>query len=194
MLKQKEMDYHSDLNKKLNVAYIHRCTEAEGPYKRMAIWFQGCDKKCTGCCNKDLQGFEIKHFMTIKEVLNIIHESQKLYSIEGITLLGGEPLLQKNLMFLLKEVRNVDLGVILFTGRTISQVEKNVLQYVDLVVDGEFLIDQIDNERNMIGSANQSIIHITERYKKMEDWFISNREKRIEINLSDSIFITGDVI
>ncbi len=42
----------------LNLASIRMCTESEGPGRRLAIWVQGCKKRCTGCCNPDMQ--EIK--------------------------------------------------------------------------------------------------------------------------------------
>ena len=89
MLKQKKKDYPLDLNKKLNIAHINLCTEAEGPYKRMAIWFQGCNIRCEGCCNPELQDFKIANIITIRDVLEIIDDSCKKNGIEGITFLGG---------------------------------------------------------------------------------------------------------
>jgi len=65
------------LNRKLNIAHINVCTEAEGPYKRMAIWFQGCDILCDGCCNPDLQEIRPVHIMTVDEVLEIAIQSKK---------------------------------------------------------------------------------------------------------------------
>lgn len=51
---------------KFNVASINTCTEAEGPYKRLCIWFQGCDIHCKGCCNPDYQPFEARHIMSLQ--------------------------------------------------------------------------------------------------------------------------------
>ena len=44
----------------LNLASIRMCTESEGPGRRLAIWVQGCKKRCPGCCNPDMQ--EIKKY------------------------------------------------------------------------------------------------------------------------------------
>lgn len=91
MLKQNKKYLPLNLSKKLNVAHINMCTEARGQYKRMAIWFQGCNILCEGCCNPELQPIFIAHIMTVQRIVDIALESQKLYGIEGVTFLGGEP-------------------------------------------------------------------------------------------------------
>ncbi|MDD3322175.1 MAG: 4Fe-4S single cluster domain-containing protein [Paludibacter sp.] len=185
-----------DLSKKLNVAHINMCTEAEGPFKRMAIWFQGCNILCEGCCNPELQPIVIAHIMTVQEIVDIALESQKLYGIEGVTFLGGEPTLQEGLCVLAKIMANNGFGTILFTGRTVEYLDKEMVESVDLIVDGKFDEQQIDNTRNLIGSKNQRIHLITDRYNKYEDWFHKVREKRVEINISQSteLFISGDIM
>ena len=195
MSKQKNQDYPLDLNKKLNIAYINVCTEAEGPYKRMAIWFQGCNILCEGCCNPELQPIFIAHIMTVQEIVDIALESQKLYGIEGVTFLGGEPTLQEGLCDLAITMAYNGLGTILFTGRTVDSLNKKLVESVDLIIDGKFDEQQIDNARNLIGSKNQRIHMLTDRYKKDMDWFHKVREKRVEINMSQSaeLFISGDV-
>lgn len=195
MLEQNKKDLPLDLSKKLNVAHINMCTEAEGPYKRMAIWFQGCNILCEGCCNPELQPIVIAHIMTVQEIVDIALESQKLYGIEGVTFLGGEPTLQEGLCDLAKLIGSNGLGTILFTGRTVELLDKKLVESVDLIVDGKFDERQIDNTRNLIGSKNQRIHLLTDRYKKDMDWFHKVREKRVEINMSQSaeLFISGDV-
>src|SRR6059058_3547475 len=42
----------------VSVAHIVPCTEAEGPGKRFALWFQGCPLRCPGCCNPEMLPFE----------------------------------------------------------------------------------------------------------------------------------------
>lgn len=194
MLKQNRQDYRLDLNKKLNIAHINVCTEAEGPYKRMAIWFQGCDILCEGCCNPELQEIRVAHIMTVQDVIEIALEAKRKHGIEGVTLLGGEPTLQDNLGILVSELRRNDFGIILFTGRCYDSLEKELMVDIDMVIDGRFKLNEVDNNRNMIGSKNQAIICISERYKKDVDWFMNTREKRVEINMNDSIFITGDAL
>ena len=196
MLEQNKKDLPLDLSKKLNVAHINMCTEAEGPYKRMAIWFQGCNILCEGCCNPDLQPIVIAHIMTVQEIVDIALESQKFKGIEGVTFLGGEPTLQEGLFDLAKTMAYNGLGTILFTGRTVDSLNKKLVESVDLIIDGKFDEQQIDNARNLIGSKNQRIHLLTDRYKKDMVWFHKVREKRVEINMSQSaeLFISGDAL
>ena len=56
---------------KFNVASINTCTETEGPYKRLAIWFQGCNIHCKGCCNPDYQPLAAKNILSLEELVAI---------------------------------------------------------------------------------------------------------------------------
>lgn len=193
MLKQKNQDYPLLLNNKLNIAYINVCTEAEGPYKRMAIWFQGCDVLCKGCCNPELQEIKIAHIITVQEVIDIAITSKKENGIEGVTFLGGEPTMQKGLACLAKALSMENLGTILFTGKEYESLSKELTSSMDMIIDGKFEAELIDEDRNLIGSKNQQIIYITDRYKNCHDWFMSVRAKKVEMNFSDALFINGDV-
>ena len=175
-----------------NVAFINQCTEAEGPGKHLAIWFQGCDKRCFGCCNPELFDFKQANILSLDEMLKIIINAKNEFNIIGVTYLGGEPTLQNGLLELSKEIRKADLGIILFTGNKAEEIDNNFFSAVDIIIDGKYEIDKPDNKRNLVGSANQNIIFITERYKKNEDWFYNYRPKQLEININDGIFITGD--
>ena len=142
---------------KFNIAQINVCTELEGPFKRMAIWFQGCNLNCKGCCNPELQGFEKKHILSIDQIIKIAKDSMDKYGIEGVTFLGGEPTLQKHLDKLACEFNKNNLGVILFTGFEINYFNKSYVSNFDLIIDGKFEIDKLDNKRNFVGSENQKI-------------------------------------
>src|SRR6266436_9181323 len=76
----------------LSVAQTVRCTEAEGPGKRFALWFQGCPLRCPGCCNPEMLPFEGGDAMTLDAVVGLLRETAAEHALEGITLLGGEPL------------------------------------------------------------------------------------------------------
>ncbi|ERT46514.1 MULTISPECIES: 4Fe-4S single cluster domain-containing protein [Fusobacterium] len=196
MLEKKNLILDFKLNKKLNIAYINTCTETEGPYKRLAIWFQGCNILCKGCCNPELQSLKIRHVMTVEELFNIILVSKEKYDIEGVTFLGGEPTLQKGLISLVSLLKMNNIGTILFTGKRIEMLDNDLVSNLDLIIDGKFEASKIDTKRNLIGSENQNIYFLTNRYKKDEKWFFEKREKKVEINIvkDDSIFISGDVI
>jgi anaerobic ribonucleoside-triphosphate reductase activating protein len=177
-----------------NIACINQCTEVAGPGKRLAIWFQGCDKHCAGCCNPELLDFKQAHILSMEKVMEIITEAREKYDIEGVTFLGGEPTLQQGLPELTQEINKAGLGVILLTGKKYEELSEEIKTAADLIIDGGFESDKLDNERNLIGSTNQRIIHITERYKPFEEWFYTYRPKRVEINISDVLFVSGDKV
>ena len=81
-----------DLDLMLHVAQIVPCTEAEGPGRRFALWFQGCPLRCPGCCNPEMLPFEGGEALPLAEVVRRLREAAAAHGLEGITLLGGEPL------------------------------------------------------------------------------------------------------
>ena len=182
------------MNFNFNIACINQCTESEGPEKRLAIWFQGCDKRCIACCNPELFEFKPAHILSFDRVIEIIINAKKHFNIEGVTYLGGEPTLQQGLSELSKEIKKRGLGVILLTGRKIEELNDELKTSVDLIIDGGFEVDKPDNTRNFIGSTNQRLIYISSRYLPFESWFYTYRPKRMEINIGDGLFLTGDKI
>src|SRR4026209_756901 len=67
-------------------------TEAEGPGRRYALWFQGCPLRCPGCCNTEMLPFDGGAARPIADRVAEVRSARDEDQIEGITLLGGEPL------------------------------------------------------------------------------------------------------
>lgn len=188
---------NSDLMAKVlfNIAAINTCTEAEGPERRLAIWFQGCDLGCKGCCNPEFQPMEARNIMSLAELVSLIKRSSRDNCIEGVTYLGGEPTLQSNLPLLSKAICELGLGVILFTGNVVEKLPQAMLENVDLVVDGPYMAEYKDDNRNSIGSTNQRLVKITDRYSSMLNWFTESRAKRVEVSvLGNYMIFTGNVV
>src|SRR5581483_9626290 len=82
--------YNKDVET-LQLAQVVPCTEAEGPGRRFALWFQGCPLRCPGCCNPEMLPFQGGQRMTLTDVLAQLDAAREA-GIEGVTLLGGEPL------------------------------------------------------------------------------------------------------
>lgn len=148
--------------------------------------------KCKGCCNPVYQTLEPKNILSIDELLLIIKESKEKYGIEGVTYSGGEPTLQQNLPILTEKIHELGLGVISFTGRNYEDVS-NILAGCDVVLDGPYIETQRDQNRKILGSTNQRIIILSDRYLDCEDWF-NNKSKEVEINIGDYIVANGDAI
>jgi anaerobic ribonucleoside-triphosphate reductase activating protein len=133
---------------------------------------QGCQRHCPGCCNPQFLDFVPKTLIGSAELCNLITHSQEQNGIEGITLLGGEPVLQaKGLSEVAAFCQENGLSVMLFTGYTLSDLLVNripfvdqLLQHTDLLVDGFFDKDNLETLRNWVGSTNQQFHFLTERY------------------------------
>lgn len=178
---------------KFNIAAINRCTEVEGPFKRLTIWFQGCNIGCRGCCNIDYQPLIPKYIISLDELMEIISQAKEGFGIEGVTYTGGEPTLQQNLPLLTQKINGLGLGVISFTGHQYEDVAKT-LQGCDMVLAGSFEYNNPERERKLLGSANQRIILLTDRYKNAVNWFKSTGVKTVEVHVGNTILANGDVI
>jgi anaerobic ribonucleoside-triphosphate reductase activating protein len=159
-------------NTYLNISSYIPCTKVEGPGKRFAIWVQGCLKRCKGCCNPNELELIKNNIVPTHLFMEKIFEAQRENNIEGITLLGGEPILQaKGLSYIAEHSQKNGLSVMLFTGYTQNELDEynfpfyNKLKYFcDIIVDGPYDQTKPDNLRNWIGSTNQDIHFLTNRY------------------------------
>lgn len=181
-------------NMKFNVARIITCSEVEGPFKRLAIWFQGCDILCKGCCNPELQALKKANILNFDQLLNIILNAKKDYDIEGVTFCGGEPSLQQHLPLLANKLRDLGIGTIMFSGHYIEELPSELVNSMDMILDGPFVLEELETERRLLGSKNQRISLVTNRYKEYINWFFDKKELIEEINLSDVIEINGDAL
>jgi len=145
-------------------------TRAEGPGARYALWLQGCSIRCPGCCNPQLfeaaGGALVPPSQLVSEMVSVRHE------IEGVTLLGGEPMDQAQaLLPLLHGARSLGLSVLLFSGFTLDELRerleptvREVLAAVDVLVDGRYDAARPETERLWAGSTNQRFHYFTPRY------------------------------
>ena len=170
----------------LSIAQVVPCTEAEGPGKRFAVWFQGCPLRCPGCCNPEFLPFAGGEQRTVAELAGQMAAA----GVEGITLLGGEPFAHAiGAAALAGAARDLGLSVMVFSGYTIEQLRArsdqaaaDLLNRTDILVDGPYLQGQPDTERRWVGSRNQRIHFLTDRYGYDDRW---RRRNTLEIRLVD---------
>lgn len=178
---------------KLRVFNIIKKTRVEGPKLRYCIWVQGCSRHCKGC--------QAVHTWPhsggkLYNILDIIDDIKSQKGIEGVTFLGGEPFEQAEALGLIaEEVKKLGLGVLCFTGDLIENLKKEeknqkLLENIDLLIDGEFRIDEVDYSRPWCGSKNQRYHFLTNRYN--EEIFEKYKNK-VEVNISPNgtIFMNG---
>lgn len=99
--------------------------------------------------------------------------------------------MQRNLSVLAKGIKDLGLGILMFTGRDVEDLQKDLIEHLDLVIDGRFEVEDRDYERNLIGSHNQRIINLSGRYADHIDWFTKTRSDYIEVDILDDSFITN---
>jgi anaerobic ribonucleoside-triphosphate reductase activating protein len=158
----------------LNVAARVPVTEAEGPGRRFALWLQGCPLRCPGCCNPHMLEAKEVEWVPVEEMISEILSSPE---IEGITVIGGEPFGQAEaLAKVCKALREQGLSVMIFSGFTLKTLRSRnredwnaLLEEVDLLVDGPYIQAQHVTDRRWIGSANQKVRFLTDRYAHLEE-------------------------
>lgn len=156
----------------LNLASIVPCTESEGPGKRFALWVQGCLKCCPGCCNPHMFELASKQIVPCGAIVKQILHARSMHHIEGVTFLGGEPMLQaKGLSYVAHRCQAKGLSVMVFTGYTLSELKQmrltgvdELISLTDILVSGPYLREYPETLRNWIGSTNQRFHFLTSRY------------------------------
>lgn len=160
------------LGEVLNVARVLDRTRAEGPGLRFCIWTQGCLRNCPGCCNAAMQPLEPRMLVSARDMAARILVAAERYGLEGVTFLGGEPLLQaKGLATVAHAAHGVGLSVMVFTGFILEECRANplpgvreLLSETDVLVDGPYLADRSESVRNWIGSSNQRFHYLSGAY------------------------------
>lgn len=182
----------------LNLASIRLCTESEGPGKRFALWVQGCEKKCLGCCNPGMQEFKKNIIVDTNDLIDLIQQSMFENDIEGVSFIGGEPILQaEGLSEISMWANSVGLTVLVFTGYKLEELIgmnnssiNKLLKYTDLLIDGIFIQEKYDTDRDWIGSKNQKVHFLSIAYKPGVEY--KNQEHKMELFISESdILING---
>lgn len=149
---------------------------ANGPGIRVSFWLQGCDIKCKGCHNYeiwDFNGGEIYTRNTFNKVKKYLDENN--YIKRNFSILGGEPLHEKNIDTTLDFIQKVKMyypesNIYLWTGYNYEDINhektKYILHYIDVLIDGRFEIDKKDLSLKMRGSSNQRVIDVQKTLKE----------------------------
>jgi anaerobic ribonucleoside-triphosphate reductase activating protein len=145
-------------------------TRVEGPGARYALWVQGCSIRCPGCCNPHLFDDSAGEVVGVDTLLAEVEEARP--SIEGLTVLGGEPFDQAAAVArLAARVRDLGLSVIVFTGYSLDELRARadagvdaLLRATDVLVDGRYEAAHPERRRRWVGSENQRFHYLTDRY------------------------------
>ena len=143
----------------------------DGPGLRIVIWTQGCRHNCFNCHNPQTHDVHGGSVVDTSEIIQLIDETQLQ---AGITLSGGEPFDQAvPLIEVAAHAKQNNLNVWAYTGYRYEDLLKNdeqrqLLEYVDVLVDGKFIDAQRHYEIKFKGSLNQRIIDVQASLKANE--------------------------
>ena len=162
----------------LRVAARVHATDVEGPWRRYALWVQGCTIRCPGCCNPEMFTAAGGEAIDVRALVAEIETARQRHAIDGITVLGGEPLEQiAGVTALARAVASRGLGVIVFTGFTEAGARAlpgfpELWAELDTLVAGPFDRTRLEapHGRRFIGSSNQVLAHRTSRYADASLW------------------------
>lgn len=132
---------------------------------RVVLWVAGCSHHCKNCHNPETWSPDGGIEFTVREFLEITNELDKEY-ISGLTFSGGDPLHPANIQEVTKLARNIkkrypNKTIWLYTGFMYEQVsDLEIMQYIDVLVDGEFVEGLADVNYHWCGSVNQRVIDV----------------------------------
>ena len=165
----------------MNYAEIKNFDIANGEGVRVSLFVSGCTHHCKNCFNKETWDFNYGEPFT-EEVEDKIIEELKPGYINGLTLLGGEPFEpanQQGLINLLRRVKNElpEKNIWCYTGylfdkdllgpsRARCEYTDELLSYIDVLVDGEFVQELYSIMLQFRGSSNQRIIDVKKSLKE----------------------------
>ena len=165
----------------MNYAEIKNCDIANGPGVRISLFVSGCTHRCKGCFNESAWDFHYgKPFtqQTIDELLAMLAPDY----VKGITLLGGEPFEPENQPAIVDFLRQMkskypDKSVWAFSGYLFDkdilagklgpwEITQEYISYLDVLVDGPFVLEKKDLSLRFRGSSNQRIIDVPASLQK----------------------------
>lgn len=157
----------------MRYAQIRQYDVANGEGIRVSIFVTGCTHNCPNCFNKVYQDFAFGDVWDEEATATVIRYL-KDPAVQGLTLLGGEPLQNKELLDVVREVKKqVSKDIWLYSGYTWEQIQeldwqKDLLKECDVLVDGLFVEALKDLTLRFRGSSNQRLIDIPQSLQKGE--------------------------
>ena len=157
---------------------------------RAVLWLSGCDHCCEQCQNPvtwDPNGGLHFDEAAKEELFELLSRDY----ISGITFSGGDPLFLGNrpdVTHLAREIKETfpDKTIWLYTGYLYEEVKDlEVMQYVDVLVDGPFVVALNDNQLHWVGSSNQRVIDMKET--RRTNSIVPHRTKEVDTTLVEKM-------
>jgi anaerobic ribonucleoside-triphosphate reductase activating protein len=181
----------------VNVAETCVGTRALGPGIRSVVWVQGCSLHCPGCIAPNWIPQREARLIAADDLAAELLADR---AVSGLTLSGGEPMLQAAPLAAMVRAarRQRDVTVVCYSGHTLDELRErppapgaaDLLEQVDVLIDGPYL-EAANDGRGLRGSSNQVVHHLTDRLTASDDVFVT-QPRTAEIRVRDrSVLIVG---
>ncbi len=159
----------------MNYAAIKKTDIANGPGVRVSLFVSGCRRHCKGCFNSETWDFNYGNLFG-KSTMNEILEALDKEYIEGFSILGGEPFENENKETVYNVIRTVkekfpQKTIWCYSGfcfEELAESSRNILELIDVLVDGAFVEEKKNLRLKFRGSENQRIIDVKKSLEKGE--------------------------
>lgn len=155
------------LNKSIRLSGIIYESLVNGPGLRRVLFSQGCKHNCRGCFNPSTHCYDGGELRDMDELLDDIRKNSML---KGITFSGGDPFEQASkFAYMAEKIKETNLNIWCYTGYTFEYIFEHrnehegweqLLNSIDVLVDGKFEEDKKSNNLKYRGSSNQRIIDV----------------------------------
>lgn len=160
----------------MNYLSITHVDQLNGDGNRVVLWVSGCSHQCRGCQNPHTwnpdAGLKFDGAAKAELFGDLVQDW-----CSGITYSGGDPLFETNraeIVELAKEVREKfpEKTQWLYTGYRWSEIVsdpgmREIVKYVDVICDGEYVKELNDVDRHWVGSSNQEVIDVKRRISQL---------------------------
>lgn len=159
----------------MNYAKIKKMDVADGPGVRVSLFVSGCTHHCKGCFNRETWDFEYGQPYTDATIEEILEALEPTY-VQGFTALGGEPFEPENQGEVLKTLKAIrekypTKDIWCYTGYTLesdifkwieegNETAREMLECIDVLIDGEFEVEKRNLMLKFRGSDNQRLIDV----------------------------------
>lgn len=165
-----------------------------GKGKKLAVWFQGCSKKCKACISPEYQKYDGGTDIAVEELFSLMKDTVP----DGLIISGGEPFDQPEALYELVNTFEARYGddILVYTGYQLDELtEKNdpmiegTIKKIAVLIDGNY-IQEMDSGKGLAGSKNQKIYVMKhqQKYQDAENW---ERQLMCILREDNSIWMIG---
>lgn len=157
----------------MNYGRINKTDIANGPGVRVSLFVSGCRNRCKGCFQPETWNFNYGKEFTLETLLEIGDALNNDY-IDGFTILGGDPFEPENIDTVTAICETIKIlypgkSIWIYTGYLYEDFKnREIMRYIDVLVDGPFIEELKDISLQFKGSTNQRIIDVPESLRSGE--------------------------